>query len=105
MTDAEIETTFRFDYEERVLWACTTSGKTAVRWKRAGYPVTVKGTVRGEAHSWEVKIPADHRNWRNEWRQLVVKAIPSWPSFWSNSGVQAPAAEGDPPISDSAVEE
>lgn len=103
MTDAETETTFRFDHEERVLWACTTDPHAARRWKAAGYSVAVKGTVRGEAHSWEAKIPADHPNWRNEWRQCVVKAIPAWPSCFV-SGVQAPSAEGDPPISESGVE-
>lgn len=58
MTKAEQETTVRWDEEERVVWACTTSPVVRRKWERLGYPVTVLGTARdGEARSWECRLP------------------------------------------------
>jgi hypothetical protein len=45
-TRAEQETLFRFDEDEHVLCASTTTPRVVTRWQRAGYPVRVLGRSR-----------------------------------------------------------
>lgn len=77
MTQAEIETTFRFDHEERVLWACTTSAATAKLWERARFPVEVLSRTRaGTPRSWAMKLDRGRPTWRNRWGRAFAEAIP-----------------------------
>jgi len=58
MTKAELETTLRWDEDERAIWACTTSPVVRRKWERLGYPVQVLGMARdGEPRSWECRLP------------------------------------------------
>jgi hypothetical protein len=94
-TLAEQETTFRFDEEERVLWAGTTTPRVAARWRRARFPVTVLSRDRdGAACSWEVKLP-----WRGNtrpWSRLFRLGMSRW---MPNAASVAPSrAEDDPQV-------
>jgi hypothetical protein len=76
-TPREQETTFRFDEEERVLWAATTTPRVAARWQKAGYDVRVIGTGRaGTPQSWEVKLPWTGQ--RRPWVRLIGLSISQW---------------------------
>jgi hypothetical protein len=76
-TAAEQETTLRFDEEERVLWACTTTPRVADRWRKAGYDVRVIGTDRaGTPESWEAKLPWTGQ--RRLWMRLIGLSISQW---------------------------
>jgi hypothetical protein len=90
-TAAEQETTFRFDEEERVLWACTTTPRVAARWQKAAYDMRVLGTDRdGTPHSWEVKLPWTGQ--RTPWVRLMRLSLSQWnantrPSTLNETGV------------------
>lgn len=89
MSQAEVETIFRFDHEERVLWACTASDATARRWERAGLPVRVLGrTRRGASRTWAVQLDCGSRS---RWLRCFSEAIPE---NWALSA--APENEGAP---------
>jgi hypothetical protein len=76
-TKAEQETLFRFDEDEHVLWAATTTPRVATRWQRAGYPVRVLGrSGDGVPQSWEVKL-----RWtggKQPWLRLLSRALSQW---------------------------
>jgi hypothetical protein len=96
-TAAEQETTFRWDEEERLCWAGTTTPRVAERWTRAGYPVVVIGKERdGTPCSWEVKLP-----WtgvKRPWMRLVSLGISHWnvPGMPLAPSVGEDSAEDDP---------
>jgi hypothetical protein len=75
-TLAEQEVTFRWDQEECVLWAGTTTPWVAAKWTRHGHPVRVLSQERdGTPCSWEVKLP-----WmgsRRAWSAVFQHALPS----------------------------
>jgi hypothetical protein len=74
---AEQETLFRFDEDEHVLWAATTTPRVATRWQRAGYPVRVLGSSGdGVPQSWEVKLAWTGR--KQSWLRLVSLAFSQW---------------------------
>jgi hypothetical protein len=76
-TAAEQETTFRFDEEERLLWAGTTTPRVAARWEKEDYDVRVIGTDRaGTPESWEVKLPWTGQ--RRHWLRLMGLSISQW---------------------------
>lgn len=57
-TKAEQETRFRFDEEEHVPWATTTTPWVATRWRRAGYaPRVLSNYADGTPATWEVQLP------------------------------------------------
>jgi hypothetical protein len=85
-TAAEQETTFRFDEEEHVLWAGTTTPRVAARWQKAGYDVRVVGMDRaGTPQSWEVKLQWMGR--RTPWTRLIGLAISQWKADARSGGV------------------
>ena len=88
-TRAEQETLFRWDDEERVLWGCTADPAVARRWRRRGYDVRVLGTVRGEARTWEIAVPATGR--RGDWIRAMSAAVPSY------AAVAVAGGDGDAP--------
>ena len=76
-TRAEQEVTFRWDQEERVLWAGTTTPWVAAKWARHGQPVAVLSRERdGTPCSWEVKIPwtGSKRTWLRCFSQAVFSS-------------------------------
>jgi hypothetical protein len=76
-TKAEQETIFRWDEDEHVLWASTTTPRVATRWQRAGYPVRMLGRSNdGVPQSWEVKLPWTGR--KQSWLRLVSLALSQW---------------------------
>src|SRR5206468_4323693 len=78
-TRAEIETTFRWDHEDQILSAGTTSHQVANRWTKGGLPVMVIGrTKEGTPHSWALDIPWTGR--RGDWMKVVRSAIPQFGS-------------------------
>jgi hypothetical protein len=86
-TAAEQETTLRFDEEERVLWACTTTPRIAARWQKAGYDVQVVGTDRnGRPQSWRMKLPWTGQ--RRLWLRLVRLAISQWKAVARSGAVK-----------------
>ena len=88
-TKAEQETLFRFDEDEHVLWASTTTPRVATRWQRAGYPVRVLGRAGdGVPQSWEVKLAWPGR--KQLWLRLVSSAMSQWQAV-------APASASVPP--------
>jgi hypothetical protein len=106
MSESETETTFRFDHEERVLWACTTDAATARRWQKHGLPVAVKGTVNGEPNSWAFRLQATESLWRQKWRQVFVWAIPpGWASHFSYGGSAPSSTTGGGENEDPAEED
>ena len=87
-TRAEQETLFRFDEDEHILWASTTTPRVATRWQRAGYPVRVLGrSGDGVPQSWEVKVPWTGR--KHSWLQLLSRALSQWQAV-------APASAPEP---------
>lgn len=76
MTRAETETTFRWDNEERTLWAGTTDPFVAERWRRLGFATQAIGHVQGEAVSWEIRLP--HAKSKRPWISIFSVAIPHW---------------------------
>lgn len=76
LTAAEVETTFRWDDEDRSLWASTTRKQTAARWKRMGFPVEVLGRKGEEERSWGVKVPWDGT--KRSWTRLFSASIPQY---------------------------
>jgi len=96
---AEQEVTFRWDQEERVLWAGTTTPWVAARWTRHGQPVTVLSRERdGTPCSWEVKLPWTGR--RRAWSQVFQQALSLSSSRTGTPAVTNPAGEDDPQPSD-----
>jgi hypothetical protein len=76
-TKAEQETLFRFDEDEHVLWASTTTPRVAARWQRTGYPVSVLGrSSDGVPQSWEVKLTWPGR--KQPWLRLMSLAFSQW---------------------------
>ena len=76
---AEQEVTFRWDMEERVLWAGTTTPWVAAKWERNGQPVRILSHDRdGEPCSWEVKLPwlGSKRHWLRCFPQAVFSSPP-----------------------------
>jgi hypothetical protein len=85
-TAAEQETTLRFDEEERMLWACTTTPRVAARWQKAGYDVRVIGTDRaGTSQSWEVKL--QWMGQRRPWVRLMGLSISQWKANTCSAGI------------------
>src|SRR5262245_65274843 len=75
-TRAEQETLFRFDCEERVLWASTTTPYVARRWPRARIPVVVLSRYPdGTAATWVAKLPWTGR--KTAWVRLVSLSLPT----------------------------
>jgi hypothetical protein len=73
-TKAEQETLFRFDCEERVLWASTTTPWVARRWSRARMPVTVLSRYEdGTPASWEAKLKWTGQ--KKPWLRLLSSAL------------------------------
>jgi len=76
-TKAEQETLFRFDEDEHVLWASTTTARVVTRWQRAGYTVRVLGrSGDGTPQTWEVKVAWSGR--KQSWLRLVSLALSQW---------------------------
>lgn len=72
MSRAEIETLFRWDHEEQVLWGCTTHSATARRWEqKLALPVVVLHRIDGAPVSWEIKLAYDRRLWGKAMRHAV----------------------------------
>lgn len=87
-TKAEQETLFRFDCEERVLWASTTSQSVARRWTRARIPLVVLSRyLDGTPATWEAKLPWAGQ--KRAWLRLFSLSLPS---------AAATAREGAEPI-------
>jgi hypothetical protein len=75
-TKAEQETLFRFDCEERVLWASTTTPWVARRWQRARVPLVVLSRYPdGTPATWEAKLPWTGR--KAAWLRLVSLSLPT----------------------------
>ena len=72
---AEQETLFRWDREEKVLWANTTHPGTAARWTEKGHIVTVIGYEGRKATSWAVRLPFTKRG---AWIRLFSLSVPSF---------------------------
>jgi hypothetical protein len=73
-TKAEQESLFRFDCEERVLWASTTTPWVARRWSRAKVPLVVLSRYPdGTPASWEAKLAWQGR--KQPWLRLVSLAV------------------------------
>jgi hypothetical protein len=74
-TRAEQETLFRFDEDEHVFWASTTTPRVATRWQRAHYPVRVLGrSSDGVPQCWEVKLAWTGR--KQSWlRQEALREV------------------------------
>ena len=88
-TAAEQEVTFRFDQEEQILWAGTTTPRVATRWRAAAYPVVCIGRERdGTECSWEVKLPWTGS--KRPWTRLFSLSVSRWRSADD-------AADGKPP--------
>jgi hypothetical protein len=86
---AEQEVTFRWDQEEQVLWAGTTTPRVAIRWRKASYAVVCIGRDRdGTECSWEVKLPWTGS--KRPWTRLFSLAVSRWCSADD-------AADGKPP--------
>jgi hypothetical protein len=93
-TLAEQEVTFRWDQEERILWAGTTTPWVAAKWERNGQPVTVLSHERdGTPCSWEVKLPWTGR--RREWSRLFQQALSSSSSATGTGTGSEEEAEDD----------
>ena len=94
-TLAEQEVTFRWDQEERVLWAGTTTPWVAAKWARKGHPIRVLSQERdGTPCTWEVKIPwtGSRRPWLAVFRDALSPS--SAPAHEGTS--TDPSAEDDP---------
>jgi len=75
-TKAEQETLFRFDCEERVLWATTTTPWVARRWARARVPVVVLSRYQdGTPASWAAKLAWTGR--KTAWLRVVSLSLPT----------------------------
>lgn len=75
-TKAEQETLFRFDCEERVLWATTTTPWVARRWTRARVPLVVLSRYPdGTSASWEAKLGWTGR--KADWLRLIRLSLPT----------------------------
>jgi hypothetical protein len=80
---AETETIFRWDLEERVLWACTTDKRVKTRWIQSKFPVQVLSKTReGKARSWTVKLPYTEQARKrgkttNRWPRCFQDAVKS----------------------------
>jgi len=71
---AEQEVTFRWDQEERVLWAGTTTPWVAAKWTRKGHAVTVLSREKnGMPCSWEVRLPWNGS--RRPWTALFQQSL------------------------------
>jgi hypothetical protein len=76
-TRAEQETCFRFDEEEHVLWASTTTPRVATRWRRAGYALrVVSAYADGTPATWEVRLPWLRR--RDPWLRILRLGLSNW---------------------------
>jgi hypothetical protein len=75
-TLAEQESTFRWDQEERVLYAGTTVPWQAAKWARSGFEVRVLSYDQdGHPCSWEVRLPWTGS--RRQWSRLFQDALPA----------------------------
>ena len=83
-TLAEQETLFRFDREEKVLWANTTHPGTAEKWAAKGHAVVVIGTAAGTPSSWALRLPFTKRG---DWIRLFSLSVPG---FQSETGHEGP---------------
>jgi hypothetical protein len=94
-TKAEQETLFRFDEEEHVLWASTTTPRVAMRWRRAGYPLAVIGRYPdGAACSWEVEL-----SWTGQkapWVRVFRLGLSQWCPVSHQAHVNPHANEWSP---------
>jgi hypothetical protein len=97
-TKAEQEILFRFDCEERVLWATTTAQWVARRWTRARVPLAVLSRYPdGTAASWAAKLPwTGHKT---AWLRLVSLSLPTVrtrtdPRAPDTAGTVLPATNG-----------
>jgi hypothetical protein len=73
-TKAEQETLFRFDCEERVLWASTTTPWVARRWNRAKVPLVVLSRhPDGTPATWEARLPWTGS--RKPWTRLFQQSL------------------------------
>jgi hypothetical protein len=75
-TKAEQETLFRFDCDERVLWATTTTPSVARRWLRAHIPLVILSRYPdGTAATWEARLTWTGR--KTAWLRLVSLSLPT----------------------------
>lgn len=88
---AEQETIFRWDRQEKVLWANTTAPRTAEKWTRRGYDVRVIGHVDGISASWAVRLPFTQRR---AWIRLFGLSVPSFTTDEEADGESADPACG-----------
>ena len=73
-TQAEQETTIRWDQEERVAHLYTARQVQADRWIRLGYPVEVFGRDRqGKPRGWAAQVPMEAIRFRRVQDGAVVK--------------------------------
>ena len=97
-TLAEQEVTFRWDQEERVLWAGTTTPWVAAKWARHGLPVEMLSHERdGTPCSWEVKLPWTGS--RRPWTAVFRNALPS-PLRHALDATSSDSSAGDDPEAD-----
>ena len=91
-TKAEQETLLRFDEDEHILWASTTTPRVATRWQRDGYAVRVLGrSGDGVPLSWEVKVPWTGR--KQLWLRLVSIAVSQWQAVAPASAPESTRAQ------------
>jgi hypothetical protein len=75
-TKAEQETLLRFDCDERVLSATTTTPSVARRWLRAKVPLVILSRYPdGTAATWEARLPWTGR--KTGWLRLVTLSLPT----------------------------
>jgi hypothetical protein len=100
-TRAEQEVTYRWDQEERVLWAGTTVPWIAAKWARSGFAVRILSyDPGGNACSWEVKSPWTGS--RRPWSRLFQDALPPSRSSRKTTTISSSRGKDDSKYPDAA---